>query len=323
MADFPYADFDALFDDVQHAYWNDEFQQAHDLVVTGIDHLPRANVRFLRFVRSMLLARLGETDAALDVLHDLIEGGYWATERYWLDEDFDSIRDNAEFQRLHALSTTRLQNAQRAARPELFTFMPAGEPDDLPLLLALHGNHSSVMWHQAHWSPAAEAGWLVAMPQSSQLVGQDSGGNHAFSWDDEDVIDREISAHLTGLRAAYQLDPDQVVIGGFSRGAETAIRLALTGAVDARGFIAVCPGGPYTADPPLWEPVIEAGRDRAISGHVIIGGQDHYVEGAETLIDMLRAMGIYCGRELQVDMGHTYPPKFSPRLPDLLATVLT
>ena len=122
MADFPYSNFDALFNDMLRAYWDGDVQRAHDLVVAGIDYLPRENTRFLRFVQSMLLARLGDADLALDVLYDLIEGGYWATEHYWLDGDFDSIRNEAEFERLHALSSARLKAAQIAARPELFTF---------------------------------------------------------------------------------------------------------------------------------------------------------------------------------------------------------
>lgn len=321
MADFSYSDFGTLFDDVLRIYWDGEVQAAHDLVVSGIEHLPE-NAYFLRFVRSMLLARLGDTTLALDVLGDVIEDGeYWTSEAYWQDADFDSIRAEPEFARLHKQSTERLLIAQRAARPELFTFMPEDEGSAMPLLLALHGNHSSVLWHQEHWSPAAETGWLVAMPQSSQLVGQDSNGNHAFSWDDDAIVDREIAAHLSGLRAAYQLDPAQVIVGGFSRGAETAIRLVLTGKVAAQGFIAVCPGGPYTSDPTLWEPILADVGDRDVQGHMIIGAEDQYSGGADLLIDMLREVGIYCGREFHAEMGHTYPPGFGKRITGLLTAM--
>lgn len=321
MSNTSFTDFDALFAQVLKLYSEGAYAQAIDLTTAGIARFS-ANTRYLRLARSMIRVRMGDHDAGLAELRDLIEGGYWLGERQWLDADYDAIRDLPEFKRLQAISRERLKAAQADARPDLFTFEPDAAEEPVPLLLALHGNSSSVFWHQDHWSPAAQAGWLVALPQSSQAGGLDSLDELAYSWDDEAVVDREMRKHLAALNAAHTLDPARIVVGGFSRGAENAIRLALTGEVAARGFIAVCPGGPYTGRPALWQPIIDAAKGRALHGIVIIGGMDHYVEGTDRMIAMLSAAGITCEREFHAEMGHDYPPDFGARLPDMLAAIL-
>jgi acetyl esterase/lipase len=182
----------------------------------------------------------------------------------------------------------------------------------------LHGNGSSVFWHTNHWQPAAAQGWLVALPQSSQLAGHDTIDQYAYSWDHEPTVDREIRDHYAALHGRFA--GDRVVVAGFSRGAENAVRLALQGVIPARGFIAVCPGGPYSQEPELWDAVIKAGH--SVRGWIIMGGKDHFGEETNVLVDKLRAAGSVVEVSVYDDMGHDYPPDFQDRLPEMLRFVL-
>jgi pimeloyl-ACP methyl ester carboxylesterase len=317
MTTFKLKDVNDLYARVLALYFAEDYTGAFELATAGLEQFPQ-NRNFVQSLRAMLAARVGEEDTALTILRETIEkAGFWFGSRFWQDEDFDAIRENAEFVRLHAISDERMKAAQASVKPELTTFEP---PDtrQAPLLMALHGNGSSVFWHTNHWQPAAAQGWLVALPQSSQLAGHDTIDQYAYSWDHEPTVDREIRDHYAALHGRFA--EDRVVVAGFSRGAENAVRLALQGVIPARGFIAVCPGGPYSQEPELWDAVIKAGH--SVRGWIIMGGKDHFGEETNVLVDKLRAAGSVVEVSVYDDMGHDYPPDFQDRLPEMLRFVL-
>jgi dienelactone hydrolase len=311
--------FEELFAHAVAIYQQGDYEQVYAIITREEAHFPD-NADYLRLIRSMLAARTGRNNEALTLLAELIEGGYWLGERQWTDSDYDSIRDTPEVQRLRAISDERREQAQ--AEPELFTFVPGSAAEPLPVLLALHGNQSSVPRHQQHWQGVAEKGWLVALPQSSQVGGLDANRRLGFIWDDEPRTEREVCDHYAALQTTQAIDRGRVVLGGFSRGAEMAARLALTGAIPARGFIAVCPGGPYSQVPDLWGPTIEEASGRDLRGYVIVGGQDPSLEGGKALVALLRAAGIPCELEEHPAMGHDYPADFPDRLHGILSDIV-
>ncbi|HML23303.1 MAG TPA: hypothetical protein PKD09_16735, partial [Aggregatilinea sp.] len=147
------------------------------------------------------------------------------------------------------------------------------------------------------------------------------GGVNRYVWDDQERSDREVCAHFDALRGQYAVDPARIVVGGFSMGAETALRLALTGAIPARGFVAVAPGGVITRQPERWEPLIAQAQGRGLRGYLVAGDRDPSYEPIATLAEMLTAGGVPCVFETIPGHGHTFPPGFAARLPDLLRDV--
>jgi predicted esterase len=321
MSEKVFKDFDTLYAHMFNLYQQGEYQQALDLMTREEPRFPD-RLQDLRYARACMAGCLGQGDLVFELLGAALADGHWYGDYLWEDADFDSVRETAEFKRLRALSKERLDVVLTTVHPELLTILPA-EPRSAPLLIALHGNTSGIRWHQMYWRGAVSAGWLVALPQSSQLSGQDSEGNLAFSWDDEATNTRELTAHFAALQAAYTPDMGRVVLGGFSRGAEAAIQVALTGQIPAHSVIAVCAGGPLSREPERWEPIIAQGQGRGLHIHVIMGGQDErFVPGTEKLVDMLHEAGISCELETHEEMGHDYPPDFADRLPERLAAVV-
>ena len=315
MADFK--DVNDVYARAVERYMAEDYTGAYELATAGLDQFPN-NRNFVQGLRAMLAGKLGEKEIVFSILCEVIEDReHWVGKRFWQDEDFNSVRNDPEFARLRAISDERLKAAQATVKPELTTFDPPGASPTPPLLIALHGNASSVFWHQKHWQPAAAQGWLVALPQSSQLAGHDTNDQYAYNWDHEPTVDREIRTNYAALNGRF--DENQIVVAGFSRGAENAVRLALQGVIPARGFIAVCPGGPYSQEPELWDAVIAAGRP--VRGWIIMGGKDFSNKGTEALIEKLRAAGLAVKVSVYDDMGHDYPPDFQARLPDMLAFV--
>jgi predicted esterase len=124
-----------------------------------------------------------------------------------------------------------------------------------------------------------------------------------------------MQAHYARLREQYAVDPNRVLVAGFSMGGELAIWLALTAAIQVRGFIAVGPGGPYIQEPDNWAPLIEAGRERETRGYLVVGEQDIFCySGTQALATLLSLHDIPYELEVHPCLGHEYPPEFEQSL---------
>ncbi len=263
--------------------------------------------------RACLASLLGNSPLALQLLRELMDAGYFYADFYWTDGDLEPLFANPEFTRLRALSAERLVKAQAAARPERCVVAPENLDAPLPLLIAMHGNNHNAAYEADLWSTPSRTGWLVTLAQSSQVSGVNS-----YVWTDRDKSIAEIQAHYNALCSDYPLDPERLVLGGFSMGAETSIHMALTGLLPARGFVAVAPGGPNTSHPELWQPLIEQAWGRGVRGYIIVGGLDNAAEPTRQMVEMFKAGGIECMLEDHADLGHEFPRDFAQRLPQIL-----
>jgi dienelactone hydrolase len=212
---------------------------------------------------------------------------------------------------------------QQAARtaPRLFVDEPEGgcPPDGgCPLFLALHGNGSNARLTLAGWRPVLAAGWLLAVPQSSQGVSMDS-----YVWNDQEIAQREVAEHYATVTAKHTVDTGRAVLAGFSMGGETALRAALVGTVPVRGFILLGPGGPTIDTPDAWLPLLAGAAGRGLRGYILLGENDASIphDAIWTLVDHLNAHGIPCALEVIPIIRHEYPADFAPYLERALAFV--
>ncbi len=315
MSDFPFDDFGSFYGHLFGLYQEQRYAEALNLATHEFGRFPDQAPLMFHF-RACMAACAGDGPLALRLLGEAMNAGYWYTDRYWDDADFTIVKDDPEFARLRAISTARYVEMRKTAQPMLAVESP-DLSGPLPLLLALHGNNQNSALAKDAWLPAVVLGWRLALPQSSQVVGQ-----NAFVWDERDTREQELRAHWDTLIQAHAIDEQRTVIGGFSMGAETAIVTALTGVLPLRGFIAVAPGGPSISQPEQWKPLIEAAQGRGLRGVIIVGGRDRSSEPTQTLVKLLNEGGIPCELVHYPEMGHDYPPDFAARLPDWLDFVL-
>jgi predicted esterase len=309
---------DLTFSDLERQlhqlYQNSEYAQALDLVAREASRFPTEAWR-VAYWRICLASLLGEVALALQLLEEALAAGLWYAEAQLReDTDLQSLQGLAEFERLVEVCRDRHGEAQARAVPALITLQPEGgcqaglQP--CPLLLALHGNNKTAEGSVGFWRSAVYNGWLLALPQSSQVRGPD-----AYVWNDRDWAVREIQEHVATLCEQYAVDSERVVVAGFSLGGELAIWLAMSGTIEARGFIAVGPGGPYMREPDKWVPLIEASQGRGLRGYMVVGEQDiSCYEGTQALAAMLRSRDIPCELEVHPNLGHDFPPEFQQSL---------
>ena len=135
------------------------------------------------------------------------------------------------------------------------------------MIIAFHGYGDQAGNYARFWGgPAAEFEAILAVPQGMQPVG------NGFGWGSVDQADAIFQRALVEVGRQYAVDPDHVVLTGFSQGGFIALALGLR--YPGR-FVGVVPmAGPYIpeidAPPPAraGDPryyFIVGARDRAVS----------------------------------------------------------
>lgn len=296
--------FHDLDQQLMSLYRAKEYQQSFELVEREHLNFPEQQ-RQIAYWRLCLHALTGKQAEALRIFREALAQGYWYPPR-WLKDDPDlvSLQELPEFQEMVEICRRRLAEAN--ARPELLIAQPVQHVTDFPLLIALHGNNSNAGDTIQEWSKVTEQGWLLAVPQSSQIIGQD-----AFVWDDREQAISEIREHLAKVSGEYTIDPHRVVLGGFSMGGGQAIWMALHQSIKTRGFVAL---GPYLSEDELkaLPALLEAHKPIGVRGYILVGDEDHECLGiSRTVVELLNARGIPCELEVRSGLDHSYPADFA------------
>lgn len=276
-------------------------------------------IRQIFFWRMSLAAVLGRQAEALNIFREALERDYWFSPK-WLDreENLASMRQVPEFQAMVAICRQRFADLEGQMRPQLFLEQPARATGALPLLIGLHGNKGDGPYTLAKWSDLAADGWLVAVPQSTQIL---SPGLSDRIWDDRERGIAEIRSHLTTLQRNYILDAERVVLGGYSMGGGLAVWMALRQVIKTRGFISLGPAmmpGELEALPAL----LEQHRPAGLRGYFIVGDEDAMcLQASRRILDVMRACDLPGELRIVPHMDHGYPPDFSALVRDGLAFI--
>jgi predicted esterase len=123
---------------------------------------------------------------------------------------------------------------------------------------------------------------------------------------------REIEQHLAALHDEYAIDPDRIVVAGFSMGGGLATWLALSQVVPARGWVGV---NAFLPDVESVLPLIELSHGQGLRAYLVASQRDATCYAiAQRLARMLPPRDIPCELELHPDLGHNFPPEFEHSL---------
>ena len=267
------------------------FLQIINLIEDEGDLYPDQHV-YLVYWQVGMAARENNTDLALEYLDQMIEEGLWISQ-YLLrtSPSFENLQGDPGFEeRVDAMAV--LQRREAAQLLPLLALRQENKPlaggQAYPLLLGLHKNRGTQLDSIKYWQPAAEAGWLVGVPQSAQAL-----WSGAYVWEDLGQTQQELSDHVRGLAQKYTIDPRRVIVAGHAEGGQMAAWLPLSGGMDVRGFIAVSPLGGYIANPDRWFHMLQASAPTGIRGVFIAGEDDSpFLPELKRLVDILNAFDV-------------------------------
>ena len=230
--------------------------------------------------------------------HDVWYGTWDFTADFW-----DPVKDLDAFQAIQSRSEAFRQQAQQQAQPELTVVTPASyNPEKAyPLFIALHGGGETVADFKPHWiSPRLGSEFIIAYPQSSRVVSM-----RGFSWIGDDQDRQEIAEATQKILKDFQVDTNQILIGGFSAGGHLALTLLLDEIqrIPLRGFVVLCPPVPEDYSQ---EAVLRIAA-RGQRGTLLTTEMDNRVKDQCTLASAFESGGVPLIFEITPNIGHWYP----------------
>lgn len=295
---------------VVELYEAERFKEAAEVLRSARDRFPDhllANSVNL----ALMEIRLGRTDAALEAVAYGLDHGIWYGTYTFLDPIWEPLTTHDGWGGLAARNEEARAEVETQIEPKLEVSLPEGfDPDrTYPLFLALHGGGENVDVFMPEWtSPGLSTDFIVAFPQSSQLVAMDG-----FNWtEDMGVSLREIRDWYAGLVERYPVDESRVVIGGFSSGGVASLEAVMRGVVPARGFVVLCPAMPegFTSDLAL-----EA-AERGVRGTLLTTEMDGRVDQQRAMSDIMNQAGLIHQFHVTPDIGHWYPDDLAGLIDD-------
>lgn len=312
---FPWTTYPEMRKEVGRLFDEGKFADAAAIlekaVVAFPDHL-RANTINLALMR----VRLGEPDKAVEALRLGLSKGTWYGRYDFFAAVWAPLKAHPGFAAIEAESEARRAEAEKLVRPRLDVTVPAGAApgERLPLFIALHGGGENVDDFKPHWtSPLLEQGFVVAYPQSSQLIAPDG-----FDWmQDVPRTLRELRLVYDGLLRDYPIDPGRVAVGGFSSGGAAALEVVLTDAFPAAAFVSLCPPKPpdFTADR------LTAAAARGVKGTLLTSERDGRLAAQREMAEAMRGAGLLLEFVVTPDLGHWYPDDLAARIDATLRAV--
>jgi predicted esterase len=291
-----------------------DYAEALDLITREASAFSEPAQKVVYYWRMAMACRLNEKDLALRLLEEAVQAGYWYA-GLETDPDFQLLSGEAEFEHLAELGMEHRAQAMAHATPIIKILQPNPKSSPPPLLLALHGSNANVEMQVKHWELAVQCGWLVAMPQSSQIYAPGT-----YTWNDWEWAQQEVCERYKMLSKEYPIDREQIVLAGFSQGGGLALWLVLSGAVKAQGLILV---GPFLDDLAQIIPLLEKHAQSGLRVYLVAGQRDRYCRGiAQQLAALLPRYGIACKLDDYPDLENNFPIDFEKNLPEALNFVL-
>ena len=288
-----------------------DYLEAYNFITENYKGI-KGNLAQIYNFRYSIANEAGLEELALQLMREaIVEKGFWYQYNYLIeDEDLKSLNKYKEFDALLDICKKRELEAKRNEKPALKIIVPnkIDEKYKHPLIIALHGDQENIEITEDYWSSCIHKNYLLALPQSSQI--QFSEG---YEWKDIEKGSRELKEHYESILEKYNIDSDNIIIGGFSAGGRVALYSILKGIIQVKGFILVAPWLPEIDE---WAPLLDKIMGKGIKGYVVCGDKDDdCYECTRRFTDLLSSKEIPYELKIFKGLDHDYPDNFNEILP--------
>lgn len=301
--------FRELRDKMMLLYTDGKFADALQIVEQNADRFPEQSA-MTTFWKLCLLSLCNRPDDVMSVFRQGLDSGLWWAENLFADPDLNAVRDLPEFKRLVAVSQEKYEEARtRVERDQTILLPEPPASGKYPLLIALHGRNGNKDSHLESWEAARQRGWLVLSTQSTQATFPG-----AYHWGHPAQGLADVRFYYEQISQKYPIDPQRVVIAGFSQGSGMALYGAIKGNLPVRGFIGVAT---------WWEDANAFDcKRRDLRGYFVLGEKDHTLERTREIQDILRKNNVPFAEEVHAEMGHEFPADFGTSFDQAIKFIL-
>lgn len=311
LTDEQFNDYLSLRKRVIELFGEKKYAAAEGLLKKSLDQFPDRAMANL-FNLTLVALRQDRPEKAIYWLEEGHRRNLFFSKWAFEGEMWQPLAAIPRFQDLLKENEKRLMDAQAKAVMKLELVLPEGynPKRQYPLFVALHGGGEDIAAFKPHWaSPGLKKKFVTAYVQSTQVA--DMNG---FHWQDDAVSSRDLREAFQRIQEQANIDPKQILIGGFSSGGYGAVQALLSGTIPARGFIILCPVPPEIKDPA----VLSELRKKRVKGTLLTTELDQRVPQQKAFVQQLNEAGIPVKLVVTPNVGHWYPEN----LPELIDRAL-
>lgn len=257
----------------------------------------------------LLHGLLNHQKESLDFFHKAFDKGIWYPkvfmEALWAFEWFESVVERwMEFSQRDQFESDMA-----------YEFLSSEDiSKDKPVFLALHGWGEDIALFRQFWtSDKLKNEYNTVYVQSSQMVGA-----YHYQWTDYALAKKDIQRVLKILKDEYGLNTEHIIVGGFSEGATTSLKLALEKAdMNIKGFVALNPNKPEE----MTVESVKAMAENGICGGIITGDQDECFDEQKEMKTLFETTGLSLEWVVTKDFGHWFPKDLNEKIDCVLKCI--
>jgi phospholipase/carboxylesterase len=297
--------YETAWQNAQHAYALKDYRRAATWYKKVRDLLPFEPS--CRYQLACCHALLGDADKALNALDAAIAHGWDDPDELERADDVKSLRGQARF--------PELVKKAAACREETVVVYAGKDVDPdrpAPVLVLLHGLGAGPRSEVPLWQTVADRlGLVVIAPRGVTRVGPRlTYGWHKRGAKKADELDlaaaaKRIDEGLALAKKRYRIDPERILLAGFSQGGGVALRLLADHPERYAGALAVC-ARYQPRDATAWRAA--ARRSRRVA--VLAGQLDPLLPHSRKAVAELRAAGVKTHYVEVERAGHEPPPDY-------------
>ncbi len=265
---------------------------------------------------SILYMLKEDHERCLDVIDEALKRDYFMNLEW---EVFNPVRESERFKKAFAANLRLRAEFQAKAKMTWQALLPEGYSPSKrhSLFIACHGNMSAIEAFKERWEPATmlEQGFVVVYIQSSQAI-----CTNGFNWTDSWKKTREdIKACYDQVGKKYSIDPERVIVGGFSGGGIAAIEVTMANVFPVKGFIALCSNRKPES---FTRQAVEGAIQRGVKAVMLHGELEDAPEERE-MEQLFKETGFPCLSITNRDIAHDFPRNFPRKLSDAIKYVMS
>ena len=303
-----------LINQTLELYLQAEYLKAYNYITENAMKVKGNDAQIYNF-RYSIASKAGLNDLAINIMREaIIEKGYWYSYDYLInDEDLSPLHIYDDFNELANICKEREFESTQNSKTNLKVIMSNNldNKEKNQLIIALHGNQENIIITEDYWSSCVIKKRILALPQSSQIEFSD-----AYSWEDIEKGSTELKDHYDKLVNDYNIDKENIIIGGFSAGARIALYSVLNDVIKVKGLIFI---GPWLPEIEEWRCLLDNFKKKGIKTYIICGDKDEdCIEDTKRFVNMLNERNIPNIFKIVEGLDHDYPINFDKELEEAI-----